>query len=90
MLLWRAIQEATQLGCRTFDFGRSDSDNSGLIVFKDHWGGVQTPLVYHRYPSRWPGTGVDGAGRALARTFARFAPNWLLVAGGSAIYPHLG
>ena len=37
-LLWKGIQDAKALGARRFDFGRSDSDNAGLILFKDRWG----------------------------------------------------
>jgi len=90
MLLWRAIQEAVGHGCRAFDFGRSDIDNAGLIAFKDHWGATGTPLNYCYYPPRAAARAPNPMGRLLARGFARFAPERLLVAGGSLVYPHLG
>jgi CelD/BcsL family acetyltransferase involved in cellulose biosynthesis len=90
MLLWRAIQEAVGRGCGAFDFGRSDIENAGLIAFKDHWGATSKPLTYCYYPPRAAGRAPHRVGRLLARGFARFAPERLLVAGGSLVYPHLG
>jgi hypothetical protein len=90
MLLWRAIQDAVGQGCRAFDFGRSDIENAGLIAFKDHWGATGKPLNYCYYPPRAAGRAPNQLARVLARGFARFAPERLLVAGGSLIYPHLG
>jgi CelD/BcsL family acetyltransferase involved in cellulose biosynthesis len=90
MLLWRAMQDAARLGCRTFDFGRSDIDNAGLVAFKEHWGATNTPLSYCYYPRRRAGAEVHQTGRLLAHSLARFAPDWLLTAAGRVVYPHLG
>ncbi len=49
MLFWEAIQEAKAAGLRTFDLGRSDADQSGLITFKNRWGATQSALTYSRY-----------------------------------------
>ena len=50
LLLWNAIQEAKNDQLFEFDMGRSDCDNSGLVLFKDRWGANRTMLVYLRYP----------------------------------------
>src|SRR5262249_25321288 len=42
LLLWKSIQEAKQYGLRKFDLGRSDYENTGLITFKDRWGGTRS------------------------------------------------
>ena len=42
----RAIEWATEQGYATFDFGRTDPDNPGLVQFKDSWGAQARPLEY--------------------------------------------
>ena len=51
MLFWQTIQEAKAKGQNELDMGRSDLDDPGLSVFKEHWGSVPTPLTYWRYPA---------------------------------------
>ena len=36
-LLWRAIAAAKLSGATEFDLGRTDEDDTGLLVFKNHW-----------------------------------------------------
>jgi CelD/BcsL family acetyltransferase involved in cellulose biosynthesis len=47
-LFWRAIEDAKSRGFETFDLGRSDVTNHGLIAFKDHLGAARRPLTYFR------------------------------------------
>ncbi len=49
LLFWTAIQEAKAAGLQTFDLGRSDADQSGLITFKNRWGATRSVLTYSRY-----------------------------------------
>ena len=49
LLYWRAIQDAKSQGLRRLDFGRTDADQKGLIVFKNRWGARQSSLTYSRY-----------------------------------------
>jgi Acetyltransferase (GNAT) domain len=49
LLYWHAIQEAKNEGLRTFDLGRTDLDQQGLITFKNRWGARQSGLTYLRY-----------------------------------------
>lgn len=44
-----AMERAVQLGCHTFDFGRSRIDNHGAVAFKRHQGFEPTPLEYQVY-----------------------------------------
>jgi CelD/BcsL family acetyltransferase involved in cellulose biosynthesis len=41
-----AIAWATERGFTTFDFGRTDLDNPGLVQFKESWGAQGRPLYY--------------------------------------------
>jgi CelD/BcsL family acetyltransferase involved in cellulose biosynthesis len=51
-LFWKAIQEAKHEGLSTFDLGRSDVDNVGLIAFKEHLGATRSTLKYYRHPAQ--------------------------------------
>jgi CelD/BcsL family acetyltransferase involved in cellulose biosynthesis len=88
LLFWNAIQDAKAAGLQSFDLGRSDLSNTGLIAFKERLGGVPSTLTYMRYERRrrrawrWPKS-VPGA--AL-----RLLPDRVFVAAGNALYRHLG
>ena len=47
-LYWESIRRAKECGLTTFDLGRSDIDQQGLIRFKKRWGATQTSLRYFR------------------------------------------
>ena len=90
-LLWRAIEQAKTSGAHTFDMGRSDVDNLGLIAFKCNWGTVNQELTYWQYPgqkgerssllSRWQKIG----GRVVSHL-----PSRILTSAGEVLYKHAG
>src|ERR1035438_3748277 len=45
LLYWESIRDAKNLGLRTFDLGRSDVEQAGLIKFKSRWGAQQMTLT---------------------------------------------
>jgi hypothetical protein len=90
LCLWRAIVEAKSLGMREFDLGRSDSDDNGLILFKDRWGAVRTTLTYFR---SWLGSRRAMPVRARVLKGSRAVdclPDGLLSTAGRLLYRHLG
>jgi Acetyltransferase (GNAT) domain len=90
LLLWNAIQEAKQNQLLEFDLGRSDSDNSGLIDFKDRWGAARSELAYFRY-SRRPSRSLGQSWQMnLAKRFFTHVPNPFLAAAGRLLYRHIG
>lgn len=48
-LYFLLMQKAVEIGCRTFDFGRSRIDNTGSCDFKRFHGFEPTPLAYERF-----------------------------------------
>jgi len=93
LLFWRSIQEGKRDGLRTFDLGRSECDNTGLITFKDRWGSARSTLTYARYslspPSDMFGRNVaEWAGR-IARRVVPCLPDRILRTVGSALYRHI-
>ena len=49
LLYWESIRDAKNLGLRTFDLGRTDAEQAGLIKFKSRWGAKQSTLTYTRF-----------------------------------------
>jgi len=90
MLLWRAIKEAKESGLREFDLGRSDSDNQGLIVFKDRFGAERTALRYFRYPvgQQDVASATRPAGRG--NRLYSYLPGGLFAKAGKLLYRHFG
>jgi len=88
-LLWRLIEESKAEGLQKIDFGRSDLDHEGLIVFKDRLGTRRTLLTYYRHTNE---TGKQGAApwesRGLREIFCRL-PEAFLSRTSRVIYKHL-
>ncbi len=90
LLFWKAIQGAKQNGVLKYDLGRSESDNSGLVSFKENWGALSRPLDYYRLPARQP-FHLNSAWRTrfVKSVFSRM-PDALLAATGRLLYRHIG
>jgi hypothetical protein len=88
-LFWRSIQEAKNTGLREFDMGRSDINQAGLVVFKEHWGAQRIPIHYWRYPAR---VRMDRRSWEFktARSILALAPSGALRTIGSLLYRHMG
>jgi CelD/BcsL family acetyltransferase involved in cellulose biosynthesis len=89
LLFWKTIQEAKDEGLEEFDLGRSDTENLGLIAFKEHWGGQRALLHYWTYPHR-PSRPKASWKKRLARQVVSAAPNVALIEVGKLLYRHIG
>ena len=89
LLMWRAIQDAKGRSLREFDFGRSDSDNAGLVRFKDNWGAERTTLAYWGYPERLR-PNPERWDLRMARGICARLPVVALPAMGKLLYKHMG
>jgi lipid II:glycine glycyltransferase (peptidoglycan interpeptide bridge formation enzyme) len=90
LLFWRAIQDAKRIGALEFDLGRSETDNHGLITFKENWGAVSMPLAYYRLPARQPFRMHAGWGSRIAKGVFSVMPDTILAATGKLLYRHIG
>jgi len=89
LLFWKAIQEAKENGLEEFDMGRSDTDNPGLIAFKEHWGAVGSLLSYWTYPPKTQVTPSEWQ-QKLARRVVSAAPDVVMEVVGTLFYRHVG
>jgi len=88
LLLWRAIQDAKNDQLCTLDLGRSDSDNAGLIAFKNRWGATPVSLSYWR--SSGTGNGDHTKLNRLGRRLCAHAPLPVVSAAGRMLYRYMG
>ena len=91
-LFWRSIQKAKDRALEEFDLGRSDSENSGLITFKDHLGAIRSHLTYYRCPGSGsrPALAADGWKLQTARRVLERMPVPVLTVAGRLLYKHFG
>ena len=89
-LFWNAIRDAKANGIRHLDLGRSDSDNAGLITFKDRLGAERSTLTYLRYPAPSLVQASAPAHVQMAKRVLASLPDRLLVATGRLLYRHMG
>jgi lipid II:glycine glycyltransferase (peptidoglycan interpeptide bridge formation enzyme) len=90
LLFWKTIQSAKASGVVSFDLGRSEPDNEGLVSFKGHLGAVGSEIAYYRYPTKASQTAVRRLGiRAAKYVFARL-PDVVRVPAGALLYKHMG
>lgn len=91
LLLWKVVKEAFQAGAQELDFGRSETENRGLITFKERWGAAGKSISYYRYPEREaPSKAAPAPVMRLARqVFARMPPG-VLETMGRCLYRHMG
>jgi CelD/BcsL family acetyltransferase involved in cellulose biosynthesis len=88
-LFWTAIQDGMSRGLDSFDLGRSDEDNPGLIAFKDHLGAKRSTLSYWTAPARAPrSVSVGTWRRRLMNRVCSHLPERYLTALGSMLYRH--
>ena len=89
-LLWHAIEDAKSLGAAEFDFGRSETDNPGLIRFKDHFGAERFKFCHKVFPSTTWEPGADDWRLRVAKKVFAHLPDRALIAAGKLLYPHIG
>ncbi len=89
LLFWRTIREARAGGFEELDMGRSDTYNTGLVTFKEHWGAERSILTYWRYPAKPTGL-MRGRTMRIMRRMAAVAPDRSLTMLGNLLYRHIG
>jgi hypothetical protein len=88
-LFWNAIQQAKADGREELDMGRSDTANTGLITFKEHWGAERSAVNYWRYPLQAASSNPEYLIKYVKRLIS-VAPDHVLVALGNLLYRHVG
>jgi len=90
LLFWKTIQEAKALGAHELDLGRSDSDNAGLVTFKDRLGATRSSLVYYRYAGSLSESSAERWKTQIAKRLFTRLPDGVLKGVGKLLYKHIG
>jgi CelD/BcsL family acetyltransferase involved in cellulose biosynthesis len=93
-LYWEGIKLACREGYEIFDFGRTETENTGLLAFKRHWGTVEVDLPQFYYPEAKASEidrGIRQKGRGLVKSvLSRDVPDFIVQRIGKLCYRHLG
>jgi lipid II:glycine glycyltransferase (peptidoglycan interpeptide bridge formation enzyme) len=89
-LLWRAVVAAKSNGTSQFDMGRTEEDNVGLLMFKNHWVPKPKRLVYWNFPKVSSLQQVTGWKLSMAKRIFSYMPVGLRTLAGRVIYRHIG
>ena len=91
LLFWKAIQWYHEQGVKRLDFGRTESENAGLLQFKRGWGAAEYPINYCKYDFR-QGAFVTEHSKVTGwhNSIFRRMPLPLLRIVGSLLYRHVG
>jgi lipid II:glycine glycyltransferase (peptidoglycan interpeptide bridge formation enzyme) len=89
LLFWRTMTEAKSEGYTRFDLGRSNTDNTGLIRFKENWGARRETM---KYLQSGGGVRADASRLVpkLSYALSPMIPRWSLVVLGKLLYRHVG
>ena len=90
MLFWQAIKDAKEAGMEVLDLGRSDLDNPGLIMFKERWSTVRSPLATWRAPATTASPSFGQVKEWLAKEGFTHLPDSALTLAGRLLYRHIG
>ena len=88
-LFWKLIEESRDSGAEEIDFGRSDTDQQGLVTFKNRLGCRKLTLTYYRHSKSLPQKAGSGPWHATQRLI-KFMPDGLRQAAGRLLYRHMG
>ncbi|RPI50303.1 MAG: GNAT family N-acetyltransferase [Acidobacteria bacterium] len=89
-LFWRVIQDARARDLTDMDLGRSDTDQPGLVAFKDHLGATRSTLTYYRSRARSHHAARHDWMSRAARGVCTYLPDAALDLTGRLIYKRLG
>jgi hypothetical protein len=89
-LLWRLIEESKALGADKIDFGRTDLDHEGLIIFKDRLGTSKKLSTYYRYTNATRRRELRLLESRWLRELFSSLPDGFMSVAGSLLYKHLG
>ncbi|HTZ48935.1 MAG TPA: GNAT family N-acetyltransferase [Verrucomicrobiae bacterium] len=92
LLYWKSIQDAKRLGLQSFDLGRTDLHQSGLITFKRRWGASESKINYVRYGDSNQRThAFEWSWKSRTMRFAvSHLPKSVLPVLGDVLYRHCG
>ena len=90
LVMWEAMKWCLNNGFNYFSFGRTETENLGLLQYKRGWGGTEERLFYYKFDLK-KGCFVKGqTGFRSSYTIFKVMPSPLLRFTGNLLYRHVG
>ena len=90
LIMWEAIKRYSGTGYGSFDFGRTETENTGLIQFKSGWGTKERKLYYFKYDLRKNRYVAAATGKKSSYALFKHLPLPVLRLTGNLLYRHVG
>ena len=90
LVMWEAIKWYAQNGFKSFNFGRTEPENQGLLQFKRGWGAKKETKNYYKYDLTKNCFLADQSGIKSSYKFFKHMPSTLLRLTGNLLYRHVG
>jgi len=91
LVMWKAIKWHAENGYKTFDFGRTELENEGLLQFKRGWGTTEKFISYYKYDIKQASfVGEHSKLKGWHNRFFNIAPIFVSKCIGSILYKHIG
>jgi hypothetical protein len=90
LVMWEAIQWFIRNGFRSLHFGRSETENEGLLQFKRGWGAQESRVAYYRLSLRENTFSAARNGTRSSYPVFKMLPIPVLRLAGRILYRHVG
>jgi hypothetical protein len=91
LIMWEAIRECARRGFQEFSFGRTETDNEGLLQFKRGWGTREELASYYKFDLAKNSFVAENLGvKGSYNHIFGIAPIPVLRFMGAAMYRHFG
>jgi CelD/BcsL family acetyltransferase involved in cellulose biosynthesis len=90
LVMWEAIQWFVRNGFRSLHFGRSETENEGLLQFKRGWGAQESRVAYYRLSLRENTFSAERNGTRSSYPVFKMLPIPVLRIAGNLLYRHVG
>jgi GNAT acetyltransferase-like protein len=91
LIMWETIQWYKSQGYKELSFGRTESENKGLLQFKGGWGARESPIYYYKYNLNHDAFVKDKLKiRGMHNWIFSRMPVPMLKIVGSMLYRHIG
>ena len=89
-VMWTAIKWYIQNGFKSFSFGRTDLNHTGLLQFKRGWAPQERIIRYFKYDLMRQCFVKERPKRQIFYSFFRRLPEPILILTGRMLYRHMG
>ena len=88
--MWQAVKWFGEKGFSSFNFGRTEPENTGLLQFKRGWRPVEEKIPYYKYDYKQSAFITTGPNLKTSYSLFHHLPLPALKLLGTLLYRHVG